>query len=113
MKEREAANVHMRAANKAFSEGQTEDAIRLYRETLKIMPTRIAGWSNLGVTLHSAGRLLEAIESYAVVGKLHPTHDTIYLNMGDAYRQAGRPQEAVTSYRYATKAADSQQACRP
>jgi len=113
MKEREMANVHMRQANAAFSEGRHHDAIPLYKAALAVQPDRLAAHMNLGVTYHSLRELGSALDSYRTVSLLHPAHDSIYLNMGDAYRAMDRPHEAVEAYTWATTVAPSQQASDP
>ena len=62
----------MQRAYDSLNEGETQDALQLYDEILKVNPTHINALNYKGLALASLGKYQEAIQWYDKVLKLDP-----------------------------------------
>jgi tetratricopeptide (TPR) repeat protein len=85
----------------AQESGQSDAAVELIEQAIKIKPGFAPAHTNLGNALKSAGRLDEAIKSYAKAVELNPSLAQAHFNLGKAYADAGEFEAAAASYRRA------------
>lgn len=78
-----------RSADAAYDRGDVQQAIRLYRELLKMQPDSVAARTNLGVALARIGDYSNAAAEYNKALKLAPDNEKILLDLALAhYKQA-------------------------
>jgi tetratricopeptide (TPR) repeat protein len=77
------------------------DALREYREALRLDPSLVAVRNDLGVALARAGRPAEAQEQFERALALRPGYADAHDNLGSILLQLGRRDEAVAQYRAA------------
>jgi len=90
--------VHDNLATLAQQAGRNEEAVRHYRETLRLNPKRARAFNNLGSILQSSGNLDEAEEHYRRALALNPGYATAHLNLGRLLHEKGRPDMAERQY---------------
>ncbi len=91
----------LRTARLLLAEGNTENAIEVYREALKGLPNSFQALFELGNLLlitHSSAEEALAILQQAL--KIDPTSADAYVSMGRALQALGRFDEAITVYNH-------------
>lgn len=88
---------------KAAARGRTDEAIRRYRDALRLAPDYLHALNDLGVQLTRAGRAGEAVELLRRAVALAPSSYPPALNLAIALLGVGNPAEAD---RFAAKAAE-------
>lgn len=84
-------------ADAAYVRGDVQEAIRLYRELIKVQPGSVEARTNLGVALARAGQYKDAVGQYDEALKRAPENPTILLNLALAwYKQAAFDTATVT-----------------
>lgn len=69
-------------AAQARDQNRREDAIRLYREALKLKPSWLEGWWDLGAILYDADRYEEARETFRRLADLKPEGAPAWAMLG-------------------------------
>jgi len=80
-------------------QGRLEDAIKHFREILRLDPDDYEAHANLGVSLAGQGKVDEAIRHYREALRLQPHLAKTYNNWGFALAGQGRAEEAEAYYR--------------
>ncbi|MDF2377394.1 MAG: tetratricopeptide repeat protein [Verrucomicrobiales bacterium] len=78
--------------------GQTEEAIGLYRELLKMRPTDAPLWLNLAFSLQQSGDDQSAIQALEVARTFDDLNASSLLSLGHLYLGQSLPGEALTAY---------------
>ncbi len=86
-----------------YWDGKLEEAIRQYREGLKLKADSAALHNNLGVALEAQGRLGAAMDSYREAVRVDPGYADAQVNLGTAYLAYGMSREAEISLREAIR----------
>ena len=83
--------------------GQLDEAIREYRESLRLNPYYGLTHYNLGNALLQKGEVDEAIQHYQLSILLLPMYVDSYNNLGLALRKKGRVDEAIRQFQQAAR----------
>ncbi len=92
--------------NKGISLGNLglfDDAIKEYKEALRIDPELEEAYANMGNALFGKGLLDEAIKEYKEALKINPELAKAYANMGNAYADKGLTDDAIKEYKEALR----------
>jgi tetratricopeptide (TPR) repeat protein len=84
-----------------LAQGHCDEAINLYRETIRLMPGYGLAYAPLGVALCKTGRLAEGIQELQLAVKLEPDSAQVHANLADALVQDGQGEEAINEYKKA------------
>jgi len=84
-------------------QGRDKEAIKHYREALRIDPGSEKAHNNLGLSLESQGRLEEAVRHYVEALRMRPDYFVAHNNLGSALKSQGRLEEAIGHYKEAIK----------
>ena len=91
------ANLMQRAYD-SLNEGETQDALQLYDEILKVNPTHINALNYKGLALASLGNYEEAIQWYDKVLKLDPKDSDAKYNKNIALLNLNKSIEPSSLY---------------
>jgi tetratricopeptide (TPR) repeat protein len=80
-----------------------DDAIKAYRQALRIDPEYANAWVNLGVTYSNLNRYDDAIEAFRQALRIDPKDAGAWVNLGVAYRNLNRYDDAIEAYRQALR----------
>jgi serine/threonine-protein kinase len=69
--------------------GRYEEALREFREAIRLRPDRMQYYNNLGGHLSKLGRDREAVEVLEQGLKVNPDHYPLYRDLGYAYYNLG------------------------
>jgi protein O-mannosyl-transferase len=83
--------------------GQTDEAIRQYREAIRLKSDYAEPHNNLGLALGKRGQMDEAIRQYQEALRLNPDYATAHNNLGIALGKKGQMDEAIRHYREALR----------
>ena len=83
--------------------GQLDEAIREYREALRLNPYYALAHYNLGNALLQKGQVDEAIQHYEQSIRLLPMYVDPYNNLGLALRKQGQVDEAIRQFQQAIR----------
>ena len=78
--------------------GQVNEAIKQYREALRINPGYAAVHTNLGIELYRLGKVDEAVDHYYKALKINPEFENAHIQLGIALFGIGRVSEAIHHY---------------
>ena len=81
----------------------SEKAIELYTELLKVFPDNFSYLFNLASAYKLAGENNKAINAYKNASKILPDNPDTYYNLGHIYDNLGQPKEAIECYKKALK----------
>jgi tetratricopeptide (TPR) repeat protein len=95
--------LHYNLANVLEARGQSNEAIRHYREATRLQPRYSEAFNNLGVALLGRNRLDEAIQSYREAIRVRPDNEQAHNNLGRAYEVQGRLDDAMVAYGHAVE----------
>jgi predicted Zn-dependent protease len=84
-----------REATRAMESGRFDDAVRIYRELLKVLPEDPGLLMNLGMALAMGGHEEEALAPLERALALKPDLVPAHLFLGSSYLALGQPQKAV------------------
>ncbi len=84
--------------------GVYDIAIRILKESVKIIPQNTAAHYNLGGAYFRAGRLDAAEAEYKRAIRLRPGHPHAHGGLGAVYELTGRPGKAISAYSAAVEA---------
>lgn len=107
-RKRALVDVAMRAAERAYSSGKYEDAVKSYREVLVIQPDDPEALNGLGGALTLTGNYKEAESAYIRASEIHRKKSgenadfaKTLQSLSDLYRQEGKYVEAEMFYKRA------------
>jgi predicted Zn-dependent protease len=78
--------------------GQTDEAIRSYRQALVLDDRDVWAMNNLGLIYIETGRPFDALPPLARAVQLRPTAPVFQNNLGVALEQSGHAHQAMTAY---------------
>jgi tetratricopeptide (TPR) repeat protein len=81
-----------------------DEAIRRYREAIRLDPKHALVHNNLGLALGAKGDLDGAIRCYREAIRLDPKHALAHNNLGNALKSQGKEEEAIVCFRNASAA---------
>lgn len=87
------------------SDGDPVSAERAYREAIRLAPTHVDAYLNLGVLLGHAGRTREAIDLGVEALTHRPFEALLHFNLAVAMEDAGRDADALARYEACLKLA--------
>jgi len=99
----ENAFVHRILADVLKKKGKTEEAIRHYRESLRIAPRDSETWNNLGVTIRRQGKDQEALSCFMEAVRLNPENYKAQNNVGSILASRGKIDEAIAYFQKAVR----------
>ena len=79
--------------------GDVEAAVEAYSQAIRIDEARPLSHYNLGVCMHSQGKIGEALKSFLRAAELDPSHIGAAYNIGVMYQELGELTAAANSYR--------------
>lgn len=88
--------------------GLTDEAIREYKEAIRIRPEYADAHFNLGVDLKSKGLIDDAIREYKEAIRIDPEDAKGHYGLGDALAYKGKDKEAIEALRGFIEYAPSQ-----
>lgn len=86
-------------AQRADHAGRTDDAERLYRESVATDPQLFMAWNNLGELLLRSGEHADAVLAFREAAALEPTDPRPLYNVGLTYTRSGWAEEALKAFR--------------
>lgn len=89
------ARGHFNLGTTLYNRGEHEDAIRAFREAIKLDPHFADAWNDLGETLRDRGEMDEALHCYKQALVAQPGHGRAKYNLGENYCLAGRLADAI------------------
>lgn len=95
--------VHYGLGNVLFRQNRREEAVREYREAIRLLPTHSEAWNNLAVVLTQLGRPEEARRSYEEAVRANPGNINARNNYGVDLFRRGHIEEAIREYREALR----------
>lgn len=97
------ANVHNNLGVALEKTGRTDEAIRHYREAIRLNPDFQEAHYNLGIALEKQGRMDEAMNCYREALRINPGNARTHYGIGSVLAKTGRIDEAVRHYREALR----------
>ena len=94
---------HIDKVMKYIHSGETAIAEGLSRAYVQQYPTEPGGWSMLGISLRSAGKVSESLVALQKAADARPTDADAHNNLGATYRELGQLATAEASYRLAVQ----------
>lgn len=89
------ADMHFALADALTRAHRYDEALPHWMEAVRLMPTRVEAWSNLGSTALWAGATERALVAYRTALDLAPDDAAIIGNLGEAERQANQFESAA------------------
>jgi len=99
----EKGRAHNALGTAFYEKSQLDDAVREYREALRLDPRLPDGHRNLGVTYAARGRFDEAIGECREAVRLDPRNTKAHTSLADAYAGKGQIEDAIREYREAIR----------
>ena len=78
-----------------LKQGESEEALPLARETVKLAPDYFLAHNTLGRTLLATGQTANAIQELQTAVRLEPQSPENHFDLAEAYRAAGRKEDAA------------------
>ena len=78
--------------------GQVDEAIKHYKEALRINPEYASVHTNLGIELYRLGKVDEALDHYSKALKINPDFENAHIQLGIAWAGIGRIPDAIHHY---------------
>jgi tetratricopeptide (TPR) repeat protein len=103
---RDNAIAHVNLGEALTKAGKNDEAMRHYRETLRINPSSSPALNNLGVLLRKGGQSAEAAQYFRRALQFNPGFAEAHLNLGAQLAEDGTPEsriEAIRHFREALK----------
>lgn len=85
-------------ADIAHQHGRYEDAIRLGRQAVTLLPSLGGAWNNLGVSLMETQNNMDAAMAFQRAADASPSDPKPYENLGVLYMQLGHGEESLRYY---------------
>jgi tetratricopeptide (TPR) repeat protein len=92
---------HNRLGIAYFDQDRLDEAIKEYKEAIKLNPEYLQAYSNLGLAYLNLGMFDTAIKEFKAALKLKPDNPMVYKaynNLGNAYFELGRFDSAIENY---------------
>ena len=89
--------------NTLYEANRIPEAMKLFKQALRINPDNAEAYNNLGNTLFQTGRTSEAIDQYKQALRIIPNYADARNNLGTALFQTGRTSEAIDQYKQALR----------
>jgi len=86
-----------------LAQGNSDEAIALCQEAIRLMPTYQLAYPPLGAALCKSGRLAEGINELQIALKLNPTSVQAHCDLADALDKNGQVVDAIGEYREAIR----------
>jgi protein O-GlcNAc transferase len=80
-------------------QNKLEEAIKNYRESIKINPNYAQAYNNLGAALHKLNKINEAIKNYERAVELDSTLAQAFNNLGHAYHDTGDNEKSLHNFK--------------
>ena len=80
-------------------QGKNEDAIRAYKQAIRLRPNSYEAYNKLGDAFYYAARYFEAIDAYARAARIRPDLGEAYYNLGMTYMEVGDQRAALAQSR--------------
>jgi tetratricopeptide (TPR) repeat protein len=97
-----------RAASAFAKLGDYDRATQLLEEAIKIMPSYLTAYNDLGWIYFNQGKLDKALEEFQVLVRLNPFNATYHGNLGKVLLKKGVLKEALAELKKATKLGKAQ-----
>lgn len=94
-----AATAHNAKGLELYSAGRYEEAIKSYKEAIKLKEDYADAHYNLGDAYFQLNQFKEAIDAYKKAIRYQPNLPTAYNNMGTAYYKLGEHKKAIAAYK--------------
>jgi Tfp pilus assembly protein PilF/uncharacterized membrane protein len=94
---------HNNLGNAMFKRGKLGEAIKHYRQALRVDPAYVRTHNNLGNAMLKQGELGEAIKYYRQALQIDPASEDAHNNLGSAMLKRGELGEAIKHYREALR----------
>jgi len=82
-----------------YQKDQIDEAIRQFKEGVRLKPDSAYSHGNLGIAFHKQGQVDEAIGQLQEALRLDPDYADAHYNLGVAFYQQGRTAEAIGQFR--------------
>lgn len=86
-----------------YDEEKFEDAIRFFKEAIRIKPDYAEAYFNLGLTYRREGYQDEAITAFKAAIKIKPDYEIAYFLLGGVYAEKGNGEEAKNALKNAIR----------
>jgi len=83
--------------------GKYKEAIKSYKQAIRIDPDFVHAHNNLGAAYYMLGRYQEAIKSHKQALRIDPDYRDAHYNLGIAYYELDKYEEAIKSYKHAIR----------
>jgi tetratricopeptide (TPR) repeat protein len=93
--------VHNHLGAAFYKQGRTDEAIRQYREALRLNPAFAQAHNNLGAALEKEGQTDEAIRHYQEALRLKADYAEAHNNLGIVFFQQNRTDDAIPQFKEA------------
>jgi Flp pilus assembly protein TadD len=90
---------YLEYANALREAGLHEHALRVYRLVVRLDPSNLAAWNNLGITLQDGGGLTEAEEAFQNALAVDSSNPAVLNNLGFALLEQGKAEQAEELFR--------------
>lgn len=97
------ADFHYNKGVKYWEEDKIKEAIKEYKEAIRIEPDHASAHYNLGLAYRQQGRVKEAIGEYKKAIRIEPNYVEAHCNLGAAFWIEGQIEEAIEEYKKAIR----------
>jgi len=95
--------IHNNLGTVLQEQGNIDDAIKHYREALRIQKDYVSAYDNLGMALLEQGNIDEAIEHFQEALRIEPDFEKAHNSLGIALQKQGNIGDAIEHYREALR----------
>jgi len=95
--------VHLDLGNLYLEEGMLDEALKVYRESVKINPYYAQGYNGIGLVYNARGEYDAAVEAYLKAVALKPSFSEGFNNLGVVYFRKGLFEKSLEMFRKATE----------
>lgn len=88
-----------------FHQGKDDEAIREYREAIRLSADYADAYVGLGTSLARKGELAPAVEAFRAAARLRPNNSKAYMGLGSALEGLRHFDEAAQAYQTASRCA--------
>ena len=99
----EFAAAHSNLASILQMQGKLQDALKHYKEAIRIHPNFADAYSNMGNTLKEMQDIQGALQCYTRAIQINPAFADAHSNLASIHKDSGNIPEAIQSYRMALK----------
>lgn len=92
------ADFHYNKGVKYWEEGKIKEAIKEYKEAIRIEPDHASAHYNLGLIYRKQSRIKEAIGEYKKAIRIEPNYVEAHCNLGAAFYIEDQIEEAIEEY---------------